>query len=477
MKLKGILLGASLLGAVGASAAEPRPDQLEFRALYKELVETNTAASTGSCTLAAERMAARLKAVGYPDSDLALFSDPQFPKDGGLVAVLHGTDTKAKGVLLLAHIDVVEAKREDWVRDPFTLIEEDGKFYGRGTTDDKTQASIWTDTMVRLKKEGFKPKVTLKMALTCGEEGGGGGRFNGAKWLTQNKRALIDADFAVNEGAAGLLDENGKPTVITIQAGEKSYHDYRLEVTNPGGHSSRPVKDNAIYHLAHALVGVEGHSFPVQFTDGSRAFFTGVAKQQSEKGNKDVADAMLAMLKGPADSKDAEFVASKDPSWNGTMRTTCVATMLDGGHAPNALPQRAGANVNCRVFPGISGEQIRGELVAAINDPAVKVTEVGTGVSDPVSPPPPLTPRIIDPAKKLMAEMWPGIPVLPILQSGATDGRYLNAAGIPTYGIDGSFLDPELNHIHGLNEYAGVESLYKDRDFLYRLVKVYAEGK
>ena len=475
MTLRGILLGAALFGALAANAAEPRPDQMEFRALFKELVETNTAASTGSCTLAAERMAARLKAVGYPDSDLTLFSDPQFPKDGGLVAVLHGSDAKAKGVLLLAHIDVVEARREDWVRDPFTLIEEDGKFYGRGTTDDKTQAAIWTDTMVRLKRQGFKPKVTLKMALTCGEEGGGGGRFNGAKWLTQNKRDLIDADFALNEGAGGLLDETGKPSVITIEAGEKTYRDYRLEVTNAGGHSSRPVKDNAIYHLAHALTAIENHAFPVQFTEGSRAYFQGLAKQQAEKGRKDVADAMLAMLKQPADLKAAELVASQDPSWNATLRTTCVATMLDGGHAPNALPQRAGGNVNCRIFPGVTGEQIRAELAAAIDDPAVKVSQVTP--EEPVGAAPPLTPKVVGPAEKLMAEMWPGIPVLPILQAGATDGRYFNAAGIPTYGIDGSFLDRDLNHIHGLNEYAGVESLYKDRDFLFRLVKTYAEGK
>jgi acetylornithine deacetylase/succinyl-diaminopimelate desuccinylase-like protein len=475
MKLRGTLLGAALLGALAANAAEPRPDQLEFRALYKELVETDTAASTGSCTLAAERMAARLKAAGYSDSDLTLFSDPQFPKDGGLVAVLRGSDSKAKGVLLLAHIDVVEARREDWVRDPFTLIEEDGKFYGRGTTDDKTQAAIWTDTLVRLKKQGFKPKVTLKMALTCGEEGGGGGRFNGARWLTQNRRDLIDADFALNEGAGGLLDETGKPSVITIEAGEKTYRDYRLEVTNAGGHSSRPVKDNAIYHLAHALVAIENHAFPVQFTEGSRAYFQGLAKQQAEKGNKEVADAMLAMLKEPPDLKAAELVASRDPSWNATLRTTCVATMLDGGHAPNALPQRAGGNVNCRIFPGVTGEQIRSELAAAINDPAVKVTQVTP--EEPVGAAPPLTQKVVGPAEKLMAEMWPGVPVLPVLQAGATDGRYLNAAGIPTYGIDGSFLDRELNHIHGLNEYAGVDSLYKDRDFLFRLVKIYAEGK
>jgi acetylornithine deacetylase/succinyl-diaminopimelate desuccinylase-like protein len=472
MKLLGLMAGVSLFGV--AQAADLTPDQQAFRALYKELVETNTTASSGSCTQAAEQLANRLKAAGYPDSDLTLFSTPEFPKNGGLVAVLPGSDKKAKAILLLAHIDVVEAKREDWVRDPFKLTEEDGKFYGRGTLDDKAQAAIWTDTLIRFRQEGFKPKRTLKMALTCGEESGGS-RFNGARWLVQNKRDLIDAEFALNEGAAGLLDAEGQPSAITLQAGEKTYRDYRLEITNPGGHSSRPTKDNAIYHLAHALVAIENHAFPIQLVDASRAYFTGLAKQQAAKGNQDVADAMNAMIKDPTDSKAAEFVASKDPSWNGTLRTTCVATMLDGGHAPNALPQRAGANINCRIFPGVSGEAVRAELAATINDPAISVTM--TSPDEPAAAAPPLSPKIVGPAEKLMNEMWPGVPVLPILQAGATDGRYLIVAGIPTYGIDASFVDTSLNHIHGLNEYEGVESLYKDRDFLYRLVKIYANEK
>ncbi len=474
MIAKRVLLATLLLsGAASVQAADPRPDQIAFRGLYKELIETNTAASNGSCTEAAQKMAARLKAAGYPDADLVQFAAPDHPKDGGLVAILHGSDSKAKAVLLLAHIDVVEAKREDWVRDPFVLTEEDGKLYGRGTIDDKAQAAIWTDSLIRLRQEGFKPKRTLKMALTCGEEGGGSG-FNGARWLVQNKRDLIDAEFALNEGAAGLLDAEGKPSAITLQVGEKTYRDYRLEVTNPGGHSSRPVKDNAIYHLAHALEAVENHAFPIQFTEASHAYFEGIAPQQAAKGNKEVADAMAAMLRTPMDAKAAEFVAAKDPSWNGTLRTTCVATQLDGGHAPNALPQRAGANINCRIFPGVSGEQVRKDLEAAIADPAVKVTM--TSADEAMAPAPAMTPKIIDPAKKLMAEMWPGVPVLPILQAGGTDGRYLIPAGIPTYGIDANFLDTSLDHIHGLNEYTTVDGLYKDRDFLYRLVKTYVGG-
>jgi len=474
MKFSGLVMGAALFGASLSQAAELTPDQQAFRALYKELVETNTTASSGSCTQAAEQVAARLKAAGYVDSDLTLFSVPDYPKDGGLVAILQGSDKKAKPMLLLAHIDVVEAKREDWVRDPFKLVEEDGKFYGRGTVDDKTQAAIWSDTLIRFKQEGFKPKRTIKMALTCGEESGGA-RFNGARWLVQNKRELIDAEFALNEGGWGILDSSGKSEQIDLQAGEKTYRDYRLEVVNPGGHSSRPTKDNAIYHLAHALVAVEGHPFPIQFIEGNRAFFGGTAKIEAAKGNKEVAAAMEAMVKNPADLKSAEFVASQNPGWNSMLRTTCVATMLDGGHAPNALPQRAGANINCRIFPGVSGDQVRADLSAAINDPAVKITM--TSADEPSASAPPLTPKITGPAEKLLAEMWPGVPVVPMLQPGGTDGRYLIVAGIPTYGIDASFLDSSLDHIHGLNEYQGVESLYKDRDFLYRLVKVYADEK
>jgi acetylornithine deacetylase/succinyl-diaminopimelate desuccinylase-like protein len=258
-----------------------------------------------------------------------------------------------------------------------------------------------------------------------------------------------------------------------VQAGEKFPQNYRLEVTNRGGHSSRPVKDNAIYHLAGALEKVAAYDFPAQFTDSSRAYFTGMAKIQADKGNRDVADAMSAFVKNPGDAQAIALVSSKDPSWNATLRTTCVATMLDGGHATNALPQRAGANINCRIFPGVSVESVRQKLAEIVADPAVKVTTLETR-SATVAPPP-LTPQVLGPVQELAKQFWPGVPVLPILQAGATDGAFLNAIGIPTYGIDPIFAGPDLGNIHGLNEYVSVQSLLDARAFLYRLVKLYAK--
>jgi acetylornithine deacetylase/succinyl-diaminopimelate desuccinylase-like protein len=418
-------------------------------------------------------MATRLRAAGFPDSDLHPFSVPDHPREGGLVAVYPGRDRKLKSILLLAHIDVVEAKREDWERDPFKLVEENGNFYARGTIDDKAEAAIWVDTLVRYRHEGYKPRRSLKLALTCGEETSGA--FNGAEWLAQHARNLIDSEFAINEGAFGELDAAGNRVVLQVQAGEKSSQNFRLEVTNKGGHSSRPVKDNAIYHLAGALKKIEAYEFPAQFTDASRAYFAGMAKIQAAKGNREVADAMNALVANPGDTKAIELVASKDPSWNATMRTTCVATMLDAGHATNALPQRARANINCRIFPGVEPETIRQKLQELVEDPAVRVTTLE--VRGPSSPPPPLTPRVLGPVEKLTAQFWPGLPVLPVLQAGATDGQFLTAAGIPTYGIEPVFIGPDLGGIHGLNEHVGVKSLMEGRDFLYRLVKLYADGK
>ncbi len=466
-----------VLGAVTAAMAIAQqahaaadPTEARFRDLYKELVETNTTLSSGDCTQAASQIATRLKSAGFAESDLHVFTAPGHPKEGGLVAVFPGSDPKAKAILLLAHIDVVEAKREDWVRDPFKLVEEDGKFYARGAVDDKAQAAIWADTLIRFKNENYSPRHTLKLALTCGEETGGA--FNGAQWLSENRRELIDAGYAINEGAGGELDAAGKPVTMTVQAGEKVSQNYRLEVTNRGGHSSRPQKDNAIYHLAGALKKIEGNSFPIQLADGSIGYLTGMAKIQASKGHKDVSAAMLALVKNPADAKAAALISARDPSWSAMLHTTCVATMLDAGHATNALPQRARANVNCRIFPGVSQEQVRATLAKAINDPAVKVETLE--IRGPNSAPPALTKAIMDPVEKLTAEMWPGVPVLPILQSGATDGQFLNGVGIPTYGISGIFLGPDLGNIHGLNEYIGVDSLMKGREFLYRIVKTYA---
>jgi acetylornithine deacetylase/succinyl-diaminopimelate desuccinylase-like protein len=457
-----------LAARVCAAAAD---GEAQFRELYKELVETNTSLSAGSCTLAAERLATRLRAAGFPDADLHLFSAPDHPKEGGLVAIYPGRDPKLKAILLLAHLDVVEAKREDWARNPFQLVEENGNFYARGAVDDKGEAAIWVDTLIRYRAEKYRPLRTLKLALTCGEETAGA--LNGAQWLTQNRRELIDAAFAINEGASGELDASGKRVLLQVQAGEKLAQNYRLEVTNPGGHSSRPVKDNAIYRLAGALKRIEPYEFPPQFTDGNRAYFRGMAKIEAAKGDTATANAMNAFLKDPNDAQAIALVAAKDPSWNATLRTTCVATMLEAGHATNALPQRARANINCRIFPGVSAESVRVKLEELVGDPAVKVTTLET--RGPSSPPPPLTPQILGPVEKLAAQFWPGVPVVPILQPGATDGEFLNAAGIPTYGIEPLFLGRDLGNIHGLNEYVSVKSLMECRDFLYQLVRIYAE--
>ena len=454
-----------LLGAMPAAAQELRPDQVKFRELYKELVETNTTLSSGSCTLAAERMGARLKAAGYSDSEMTYFSVPEHPKEGGLVAVLPGTSKTAKPILLLAHLDVVEARRSDWQRDPFTLVEENGYFYARGAADDKAMASIWIDLMVRLKQEGAKLKRTVKLALTCGEETPSA--FNGAQWLAQNRPGLIAAEFALNEGGGGRTDGKGKLLVQSIQVGEKAFQNYRLETTNPGGHSSLPARDNAIYELADALGKIRDHEFPVQLNDTTRAFF---AKAGAARGGE-MGQAMVAIAANPND-KAAEAVLNRDRSFHSLLRTTCVATMLEGGHATNALPQHAEANVNCRIFPGTSVEQVRQALELAVADPQVKITTLETRSA--ISPPPPLTERVLGPARKVAAEVFPGVPLVPLMAAGGTDAAFLTPAGIPTYGITGIFSDREGSHAHGLDERIRVKSLLDGREFLYRLVKAYS---
>jgi acetylornithine deacetylase/succinyl-diaminopimelate desuccinylase-like protein len=447
----------------------PRPDQLKFRALYKELVETNTTLSSGSCTLAAQKMAAHLKDAGYPDSDLHLFSVKEHPKDGGLVAVLHGSDASAKAVLLLGHVDVVEAKREDWTRDPFKLIEENGYFYGRGTSDMKGQVAVWVDMMIRFKQENFKPRRSIKLALTCGEETSYA--FNGAGYLAAHERSLIDAGIALNEGAGGRLDASGKRLLLNIQAGEKFPQNYKLEVTNMGGHSSRPTPDNAIYHLAFGLTKISAYKFPIESTDATRQFFAAMGPQTGGK----MGAAMSAFAKNPKDAQAASVIAA-DPGYNAILHTTCIPTLLNAGHANNALPQRANANINCRIFPGTSDEQVRARLEALVADPQIKVTTLEKRSAVPLSPPP-LTPQVMDPIKAAAAKIWPGVAVAPIMLAGATDGAFLNPAGIPTYGLSGMFADPDGGGIHGLNERLRVRSLYEGRDFLTEVVRSYANQK
>lgn len=447
------------------SAQALRPDQVEYRALYKELVETNTTLSSGSCTLAAERMAARLREAGLPESQITLFADPAHPKEGGLVAIYPGTSKTLKPILGIAHIDVVEAKKEDWVRDPFTLIEENGYFYARGSLDDKAMASALVDTLIRFQKSGYKPKRTVKIALTCGEETNGA--FNGAQWLAANKRDLIDAEFALNEGGGGTTDGKGKVVEQAMQVGEKTFATYRLETRNPGGHSSVPRPDNAIYQLAQALVRLQGYEFPLEMSETTRAYF-----REAGTGRKDeVGRAMVALSSNQAD-KAAEAIVNKDPFLHSNLRTTCVATMLDGGHAKNALAQRAGAFVNCRIFPGHSVDEIRSELAKVIGDEGVNLTAIPP--LRPSPPAPPLDPKIMEPAARLAAKYFPGVPVVPSMANGYTDATFLGAAGIPTYGVPGAWGDPDGNGAHGLNERIEVRSLYVGRDYLYDLIKAYA---
>ncbi|OYU15384.1 MAG: peptidase M20 [Alphaproteobacteria bacterium PA4] len=463
--MKALLVAALLAAPV---AAAERPDQSAFKALYKELVETNTSVSVGSCTLAAEKMAARLKAAGYGDADIRLFKGPDDrPQDGGLVATLPGKDARAKAILLLSHVDVVEAKRADWERDPFAFIEENGWFYGRGASDDKAHGAIFTDTMIRLKQAGKPLRRTLKLALTCGEEGG---PFNGAEWLAKTHKDWIDAAFALNEGSVGIRDAQGKQISLGFQAGEKVYQDFVVEARNPGGHSSRPRPDNAIYELTAGLTRLGQYEFPAQFSDTTRAYFSKTA----DIVGGETGDAMRRLIANPQDLA-ANAIVSRDPSWHSMLRTTCVATRLEAGHANNALAQRATANVNCRMFPGDSIAKVQGQIAAALADPTLTVTPVGE--ISPTPPPPPLSAQVYDPAVKLAAKHFPGVPMLPAMTTGATDGRYLNALGIPTYGVPGRFSDPDGNGVHGLNERKSVAGIYAERDYLFDLIQVYANAK
>jgi acetylornithine deacetylase/succinyl-diaminopimelate desuccinylase-like protein len=464
----GILASAIALFTAASQADTPAPDEAAFRALYKQLVEINTTRSVGSCTEAAEAMRAHLLDAGIPAADMQILAPGDRPKDGALIAVLHGRVRAAKPILLLAHIDVVEAKREDWSRDPFKLIEENGWFYGRGSSDDKAMAAVFTDSLMRYAREGFKPRRDIKLALTCGEETAA--VFNSVKWLTETQPKVLDADFALNEGAGGELDKNDKPVSLQIQAGEKVYQDFTLEASDVGGHSSRPTKTNPITRLSRGLAKLGNYNFPVALNPATRGYF----EAQSKLEPPEIAADMRAVLKNPLDEAAIERLWAINPGWNGSLRTTCVVTEITGGHAPNALPQHASANVNCRILPGVPIPEVQREMVKVLDDERISVAPSGDpGIQ---SPPPPLTPRIMGPVRKVADEIWPGVAIIPTMSTGATDGAYLNAAGVPTYGLSGMFHDVEGSHAHGLNERIRVKSLMNGRRFLYAIVKLYADG-
>jgi len=466
-----LAVGALIAGPVAAQVPtgkmDPlRPDQQRFFELYKQLVETDTSVTTGSCTQAAAQIAARMKAAGFADDQITLFSVPEHPKEGGVVAIYPGTSSTLKPILLLAHIDVVAANRADWVRDPYTLVEENGYYYARGIADDKMMAATWADTLIRFKQGGYKPARTVKMALTCGEETDTA--FNGAQYLANHKRDLIDAAFALNEGGGGDTDGKGHLVAQSIQVGEKTYQDYKLVATNPGGHSSQPVRENAIYAMSEALLKVGGHEFPTEFNDTTRAFFARAGAARKD----DLGAAMVALAKDPGDAR-AEAVVNTDKGFHSMLRTTCVATMIDGGHAVNALPQRVEANVNCRIFPGHTPAEIQGALSGVIGNPAISIDLARK--DKPLAKSPALDPAIIGPMEKLSAKYFPGVPVIPSMSTGATDGLYMSAVGIPTYGVPGMWGDPDGNGAHGLNERLEVRSVYVGRDYLFDLVKALAQ--
>jgi acetylornithine deacetylase/succinyl-diaminopimelate desuccinylase-like protein len=460
------LLPLAVSSVASAAPVQPSGDVTAFRALYRELVETNTTLSAGSCTRAAEAMRARLLAAGFPQDDLKILVPPGRPKDGNLSAVLHGSDAGAKPLLLLAHIDVVEAKREDWQRDPFKLVEESGWFYGRGVSDDKAMASVFTDSLIRYRREGFKPRRDLKLALTCGEETPE--TFNGVHWLLQSEPDALAAGFALNEGSGGELDEHGKPVALDIQAGEKIYQDFELVASDVGGHSSRPTHANPLVWVGEAMARIGAYNFPVQLNDTTRAYF----KAQIELQPPAIGADMRAVLADPQDEAAVQRLWAINPGWNGAIRTTCVPTQIEGGHAPNALPQHVRVNVNCRILPNTPVEAVQKRLVELAGNDKIAIKPVGE-LGTPTTPPP-LSAQIMDPVRKVADRIWPGVAIVPTMSTGATDGRYLNAAGIPTYGLSGMFHDNEGSHAHGLNERIRVKSLLDGRRFLYEIVKIYA---
>ncbi|MGX7950978.1 M20/M25/M40 family metallo-hydrolase [Tsuneonella sp. HG249] len=472
--MKFALLAATAAVLVAAPAAaqmkiEPmgplRADQQRFLELYKELVETDTSPTTGNCTQAAAQIAARMKVAGFTDEQLVQFSVPEHPKDGGLVAILPGSSTTLKPMLLLAHIDVVTAKRADWERDPYKLVEEDGYYYARGVVDDKFQSAVFADSLIRLKESGKTPKRTIKLALTCGEETSGA--FNGAEWLAANRKDLIEAEFALNEGGGGRTDGKGTLMVQTLQVGEKVYQDYTLVTTNPGGHSSQPVPQNAIYDMARALDRISAHKFPIEFSDTTRAFFSKAGAMRAD----DIGRAMVALVANPADTA-ALAVVEQDKALNSMLRTTCVATLIDGGHALNGLPQRVEANVNCRIFPGHTPAETKATLTRLIDNERVSIAYQKEG--KPLATPPPLDPKIVGPVEKLAAKHFPGVPVIPAMSTGATDAVYTGGAGIPTYGVPSAWGNPDGNGTHGLNERIEVRGVYTGRDYLHDLVQTLA---
>jgi acetylornithine deacetylase/succinyl-diaminopimelate desuccinylase-like protein len=448
--------------AVAGLAGQTATHETRAREIFKQLVEINTTDSVGNTTVAAEAMAVRFRAAGFPAADVRVFGPHE--RKGNLVVRYRGNGS-TRPLLLLAHLDVVEAKRQDWSFDPFTLTEKDGYLYGRGTADDKAMAAIFVANLLRLRSEGFVPSRDLILALTADEEGG---NFNGVQWLLANHRALIDAEYAINEGGGGVM-RKGKYVTNEVQAAEKVYQDVRLEVRNSGGHSSLPIKDNAIYRLSAGLSRIAAFEFPAELNDITRTYFERSAAAQSDAQTR---DDMRAVSRTPPDLAAAARLSAQSPYFNSLLRTTCVATKLEGGHATNALPQLAAANVNCRILPGVSPKQVLETLRKVVADPAIQFSLVGEATP---SKPAVLRDDVMKTVETIVGAMFPGVVVVPVMSTGATDGLFLRNAGIPTFGVDGLFDDIDDVRAHGRDERVGIKQFNEDLEFQYRLITTLAK--
>ncbi len=456
-------------GNIHAQSTTPNP---LAREIFQQLIEINTTDSVGNVTTAAEAMASRLRDAGFTGNDVIV--DGPNDRKKNLVARINGTGQR-KPILFIGHLDVVEARREDWTTDPFQFVEKDGYFYGRGTDDMKEGDAILVTNFIRMKKENYKPDRDLILALTADEEGG---NFNGVDWLVKNRRDAIDAEYCINLDG-GEFEKNGSQRILTaIQASEKVYADFQLESLNPGGHSSLPSPDNAIYHLANALAKIQAYTFPVEVNEITRNYFLKTAELTKGSGAADLRSA----AKQPPD-KAAVARLSQTPYYNALLRTTCVATMLAGGHAPNALPQTARANVNCRIFPGEDPADIRTTLERVVADPKVTVTPVesraadGSIVHQVTVPPSPLLPEVTQAMDKTVRDLYGNIPVMATMSTGATDGRITRIAGIPTYGISCMFFQMNDNRAHGKDERVGVQDFYDGVAFNYDLIRALSSPK
>ena len=440
------------------------------RDIFQQLIEINTTDSVGSTTVAAQAMAKRLRDAGFPAADVEVLGPNE--RKGNLVARLRGTGVGGlKPVLIIGHLDVVEARREDWTSDPFQFVEKDGYFYGRGTQDMKVDDAVLVTTFLRFQREGYRPDRDLILALTADEEGG---KSNGVDWLLKNHRELVDAEFVLNADSGGVTTLKGKPVNVDIEASEKLYADFELTATNPGGHSSRPVPDNAIYHLTDALSRLERSPFPFELNAVTRGYFE---KRAAIETGQTAAD-MRAILQTPPDPA-AIARLSADSRFNSMLHTTCVATRLNAGHANNALPQRAQANVNCRILPGHSAEEIRQDLIGVIADPKVVVRYVSDAYEVFDRAPEkksfaPVMPRadVLKALEHVADEMWPGVPVIPIMETGASDSVYTIAAGLPSYGVNGVAIDQDDVRAHGKDERVRVSAFFDGVEFYYRYLKV-----